>query len=374
MKVLTILGTRPEVIKLSPVILKLKGSKQIDSQVCFTRQHRDLADHFLEYFGIDPDFDLDVATENQTLSGLTAALFTSLDEVLTLAKPDLVVVHGDTTTAMVGALSGFYKKIAVAHVEAGLRTGNIYSPWPEEMNRKVIGTVARYNFAPTELAAGRLRNEGVHSASIRVTGNTVIDALFATREYTRSNAVLMADMRDRFSFLDRRRRTILVTGHRRENFGKGFENICDAIRRLVDRDDVQIVFPVHLNPNVKGPVGERLGGHQHIHLIEPLDYVSFLYLMDRSYLVLTDSGGVQEEAPSLGKPVVVMRDTTERPEAVEAGTVVLAGASADAIFGYTTDLLDDSALYERMSQAHNPYGDGHAADRILETILGGSTD
>lgn len=367
LKVLSVFGTRPEAIKMAPVVQALAGAEDIDARVCVTAQHRQMLDQVLQLFAIRPDYDLDLMEPGQDLTDITARVLTGLRPILAEFAPDLVLVHGDTTTTLATSLAAYYQRIAVGHVEAGLRTGNILSPWPEEVNRKVAGAIASLHFAPTERARQNLLAENVADPAILVTGNTVIDALQQVVARIDGDAELNAALTARFA-LDPERRLILVTGHRRESFGGGFERICAAIARLAERTDVQIVYPVHLNPNVKGPVEARLTGLGNVVLIEPQDYLPFVYLMHRASLLLTDSGGVQEEAPSLGKPVLVMRDTTERPEAVAAGTVRLVGTDEELIVSSVSELLDDRAAYETMSYAHNPYGDGAAAQRILDAI------
>ncbi len=365
-KVLVVFGTRPEAIKMAPVVTELLKSATIETKVCVTAQHREMLDQVLGLFGIAPDHDLDLMQPNQTLDGLTARALTGVGAVLDAEKPDVVLVHGDTTTTLSASLAAFYRKLPVGHVEAGLRSGSLLAPWPEEMNRRVATLATRFHFAPTPRSRANLLAEGVDEAHIHVTGNTVIDALLAVVERTRR--VDPGVWNERFPFLDHGRRLVLVTGHRRENFGAGFQNICDALLRIADRQDVQIVYPVHPNPNVRGPVGDRLGGHPRIALIDPLDYEPFVALMDRAHTIITDSGGVQEEAPSLGKPILVMRETTERPEAVDAGTVVLVGTDRDRIVAEASMLLDDDAHYRRMSEANNPYGDGMASQRIRQIL------
>ena len=367
-RVLVAFGTRPEAIKMAPVVTALAARPEIELKVCITAQHRQMLDQVIQLFDITPDFDLDLMQPGQSLTQLTCRILTGMESVFEEFKPDMVLVHGDTTTTMATSLAAYYQQIAVGHVEAGLRTGNIYSPWPEEMNRKIAGAISSVHFAPTKMARDNLLREGVPEQNIHVTGNTVIDALLNVSAKIRKDDNQRAQFDQVFDFLDPQRKMILVTGHRRENFGGGFENICQAIARLSKRDDVQIVYPVHLNPNVQGPVNRILTGCQNVHLIDPQDYLPFIYLMDRSHILLTDSGGIQEEAPSLGKPVLVMRDTTERPEAVEAGTVQLVGTDEDAIYNGVTRLLDDQDEHARMSRAHNPYGDGTAADRISKIV------
>jgi UDP-N-acetylglucosamine 2-epimerase (non-hydrolysing) len=366
-RVLSVFGTRPEAIKMAPVVGALAAADDIDARVCVTGQHREMLDQVLALFDIVPDYDLNLMRPGQGLEDITSGVLLALSPVLDDFQPDLVLVHGDTTTTLAASLAAYYRKIPVGHVEAGLRTGNILSPWPEEVNRKVAGAITRLHFAPTEKSKANLLAEAVPADHIVVTGNTVIDALLDVV------ARLEADDAQRGAFdaqfgLDPAKRLILVTGHRRESFGDGFLRICDALATLAQRDDVEIVYPVHLNPNVKGPVEERLSQFANVHLIAPQDYLPFVYLMSRADVILTDSGGVQEEAPSLGKPVLVMRDTTERPEAVEAGTVKLVGTDTALIVSEVSKLLDDGAAYEAMSFAHNPYGDGQAAIYILNTI------
>jgi UDP-N-acetylglucosamine 2-epimerase (non-hydrolysing) len=368
MKLLTVFGTRPEAIKMAPVVKALAKDARIDSAVCITAQHREMLDSVLDLFAITPAFDLDIMKEGQDLTGITCTVLEGMRNVIAEFKPDRILVHGDTTTTLATTLAGYYQKVPVGHVEAGLRTHNIYSPWPEEINRKLTGAIADLHFAPTEWARDNLLREGVSGNTVYVTGNTVIDALLEVAGHLESDPVLRRDMAAQFPFLLDDKRLILVTGHRRESFGGGFERICKALATIAQRDDVQIVYPVHLNPNVQEPVRRLLGGLDRIHLIEPVDYLPFVYLMTRAYLILTDSGGIQEEAPSLGKPVLVMRDTTERPEAVRAGTVRLVGTDDQVMVRDTTMLLDDERAYETMSIAHNPYGDGQASARIVEHI------
>lgn len=367
MKILIVFGTRPEAIKMAPVIAALKAKPGIDLRICVTAQHREMLDQVLALFEIVPDHDLDLMTPGQNLNELTARILISMKAVLTAEAFDLVLVHGDTTTAMASALAAFYEQIAVGHVEAGLRTGDKYAPWPEEINRSIIGRIAKLHFAPTKGARAALLAEAVPKAGIFTTGNTVIDALHSVVARFDTDAALDAEMMERFSFLDDRP-MILVTGHRRENFGNGFARICAALRRISDHHNVQVVYPVHLNPNVQKPVQAILGGTPHIHLIEPQDYLPFVWLMRRSTVIVTDSGGIQEEAPSLGKPVLVMRDSTERPEAIDAGTVRLVGTDDKKIYEEVTRLLTDKAAYAAMSSAINPYGDGFAAQRIAAVL------
>jgi len=363
-RTLAIFGTRPEAIKMAPVVQCLESAPGFESSVCVTAQHREMLDQVLELFSIRPDVDLDIMRPGQSLDDLTAALVSRLGPVMDRLHPDLVLVHGDTTTTFAAALSAFYRRIPVAHVEAGLRTGNRYSPWPEELNRKLTGSLASLHFAPTTGARDNLLAEGISPESIFVTGNTVIDALLSVRERAARSGAAKKIM----AVLDPGRRLLLVTGHRRESFGQGFEQLCDALRTLARRSDVEIVFPVHLNPKVREPVHQLLADVPGIHLVEPLDYLPFVALMDRSEIIITDSGGIQEEAPSLGKPVLVTRDTTERPEAVEAGTVRLVGARSKTIVDEVTKLLESKDAYKEMTQVHNPYGDGSAARRILDAL------
>lgn len=367
-KALIVFGTRPEAIKMAPVVKQMKAHFGGEVRVCVTAQHRQMLDQVLNLFGIVPEYDLNLMKQGQDLTDITANVLTALRGVLEGFLPDVVLVHGDTTTAFAASLAAYYKKIPVAHVEAGLRTGNRYSPWPEEMNRKLTGAIAAFHFAPTETSRENLLRESVAAGSIYVTGNTVIDALLDVVKKIDSDEDLKSGLEQQFSFLNPEKRTILITGHRRENFGKGFEEICHALASLATRGDVELVYPVHLNPNVQEPVRRLLGDIPNVHLIAPLDYLPFVYLMNRSYLIITDSGGVQEEAPSLGKPVLVIRDTTERPEAVDAGTVKLVGTDAEKICSETNLLLDNSAAYQRMAFAHNPYGDGCAAIRIVDVL------
>lgn len=366
-RILSVFGTRPEAIKMAPIIHALRGVTELDASVCVTAQHREMLDQVLKLFDIQPDYDLDLMTNSQGLEHVTSRIVVRLTEVLKCLKPDLVLVHGDTTTTLSASLAAYYQKIPVAHVEAGLRTGNIYSPWPEEVNRKITGAIADLHFAPTENSKDNLFRENISPEKVFVTGNTVIDALkFVTKKIS-SNTMLENEMSKKFK-LDPSKKMILVTGHRRENHGAGFQRICAALKQLSTRGDLQIIYPVHMNPSVKGPVEKFLGGNQNIQLIEPQEYLSFVFLMNKSEIILTDSGGVQEEAPSLGKPVLVMRDTTERPEAVSAGTVKLVGTSQELIVTETNRLLDNKLEYERMSYCHNPYGDGLAALKIVEII------
>ena len=370
LKTLCVFGTRPEAIKMAPLALQLAADERFDAKVCVTGQHREMLDQVLSLFDLKPDYDLNIMKPGQDLTDVTAGILTSLKPVLAEFKPNIVLVHGDTATTFAASLAAYYQQIPVGHVEAGLRTGNIYSPWPEEGNRKLTGALATLHFAPTETSRQNLLNEGVGEERILVTGNTVIDALLDVVAKLEASQSLQAQFSQQFNFLQADKKLILVTGHRRESFGGGFERIC---RALVDtakaHPEVQVVYPVHLNPNVREPVNRLLQGIENVHLIEPLDYLPFVYLMNRAHLILTDSGGIQEEAPSLGKPVLVMRDTTERPEAVEAGTVKLVGTDTDMIVKRLNLLLSDETAYAAMSRAHNPYGDGRACSRIQEGLL-----
>jgi UDP-N-acetylglucosamine 2-epimerase (non-hydrolysing) len=366
-KILVIFGTRPEAIKLFPVVAALKADARFTPVVCVSAQHRAMLDQVLAIAGIVPEHDLDLMRPSQTLDGLTAALLTELGRVMDAEKPDRVMVQGDTATAMAGALAAYYRKIPVDHVEAGLRSGNIYHPWPEEVNRKMIGAMASLHFAPTATSEAALLRENVAADRVFVTGNTVIDALHWVGARIAQEPELaggLADLAARFAG----KRIIGVTSHRRENFGPGMENIASAIRQIAARGDVAVIFPVHLNPNVRAVMNERLGGLDNVALIEPLDYPHFARLLGMAEIMLTDSGGVQEEAPALGKPVLVMRETTERPEGVEAGTARLVGTDCARIVSEIFNLLDDKTAYEAMARAHNPFGDGHSARRIVEII------
>ena len=369
LKVLTVFGTRPEAIKMAPLVLALQGDARFESALCVTGQHREMLDQVLSLFALTPDYDLNIMKPGQDLTDVTSAILQGMRGVLADAKPDLVLVHGDTATTFATSLAAYYQQIPVGHVEAGLRTGNLYSPWPEEANRKLTGVLAAMHFAPTQKSADNLLAEGVTGSAVHITGNTVIDALFKIVERFDKDAELAGSLAESFPFLNPDRRVILVTGHRRESFGGGFERICEALNLTAKAfPDVDIVYPVHLNPNVQEPVNRLLSGLDNVHLIEPLDYLPFVYLMSRSYLILTDSGGIQEEAPSLGKPVLVMRDTTERPEALEAGTVELVGTDVERMVDRLEALLMDQVTYNRMSLAHNPYGDGQACTRILNIL------
>ena len=367
-KISIIFGTRPEAIKLCPVVLALQKDSAFDCRVCVTGQHREMLQQVLDIFGVVPDKDLALMRPNQTLGGLTSRAIAAIDEYLNEEKPDIVMVQGDTTTVLCGALAAFYHHIPIAHVEAGLRTGNMQSPWPEEANRVLTTRLAKWHFCPTENNKANLLNEGVSEKDIYVTGNTVIDALLMAKEKVNLNPPTIDGLPEGLMASDKR--MVLITGHRRENFGNGFENICMAIRNLAERfPETHFVYPVHLNPNVREPVNRILGNHfNNVKLIEPQSYLPFVWLMNNAYFILTDSGGVQEEAPSLGKPVLVMRDTTERPEAVDARTVKLIGTEAEDIYREASKLLSDSNEYSKMAAAVNPYGDGNAVERIVEVL------
>ncbi len=369
MNILTVFGTRPEAIKMAPLVNALKINADCQTDLCVTAQHRRMLDQVLDLFQLQPDYDLNIMQPGQDLTDITCNILIGLRQIFSEQHYDLVLVHGDTTTTMAAALAAFYHRIPVGHIEAGLRTGNIYAPWPEEMNRSLVGRIATLHFAPTQRARQSLLREGIDPASIHVTGNTVIDALQHIVHKLQNDSALQQIQQKKFPFLNDNKRLVLVTGHRRENFGDGFENICRALKHLSQRGDVQIVYPVHLNPSVQEPVHRILGNTPEVILIEPQDYLPFVYLMTKSHIIITDSGGVQEEAPSLGKPVLVMRETTERPEAVEAGTVRLVGTDENQIITEAEHLLDNSAAYQDMARALNPYGDGLAAERILATIL-----
>ncbi|MCM1309742.1 MAG: UDP-N-acetylglucosamine 2-epimerase (non-hydrolyzing) [Bacteroides sp.] len=377
-KVMLVFGTRPEAIKMAPLVKEFqKHSEEFETIVCVTGQHREMLDQVLQIFDITPDYDLNIMKQGQDLYDVTARVLTGMRDVLKQAQPDVVLVHGDTTTSTAAALAAFYQQIPVGHVEAGLRTHNIYSPWPEEMNRQITGRIATYDFAPTPLSRQNLLDEGVSEDKITVTGNTVIDALYWVVSKIKStpelNAQLVAQLLDAGYDVSRNKRLVLITGHRRENFGDGFISMCSAIKALTEKyPDVDFVYPMHLNPNVRKPIhevfGEDLSNLGNMFFIEPLEYLSFVYLMEKSTIVLTDSGGIQEEAPGLGKPVLVMRDTTERPEALSAGTVRLVGTDFNKIVNEVSALLNDSKHYAEMSQAVNPYGDGHACERIVAAL------
>ena len=372
-KILIVFGTRPEAIKMAPLVKAFEKEMSVILKVCVTAQHREMLDQVLELFEIKPDYDLNLMKPGQDLYDITANVLLGLKDVLSDFKPDIVLVHGDTTTTSSASLAAFYQQIKVGHVEAGLRTGDIYSPWPEEANRQITGILANYHFAPTATSQNNLLKENKDPENIIVTGNTVIDALFLALEKIKTNKELQDKIHYQLSTnnysLQDNRKNILVTGHRRENHGQGFINICEALKEIaIINPEIDIVYPVHLNPNVQKPVKEILSNISNVHLIEPLQYEQFIYLMNKSYFIITDSGGVQEEAPSLGKPVLVMRDTTERPEAVESGTVKLVGTNKESIINEAQKLLDDRNEYNTMAKAHNPYGDGKACERIVNFI------
>lgn len=379
--ILLVFGTRPEAIKMCPLVKEFKRFPELfDTKVCVTGQHREMLDQVLHIFDVQPDYDLNIMKQGQDLYDITTRVLLGMRDVLQQVKPDIVLVHGDTTTSTATALAAFYQQIPVGHVEAGLRTNNIYSPWPEEMNRQITSRIATYNFAPTPLSKSNLLKENIKEDSILVTGNTVIDALHQVVYQIKSNDSMATELSHQLlqagydiSRLDANRKLVLITGHRRENFGQGFINICTAIRDLANRfPNVDFVYPMHLNPNVRKPIhqvfGEQTNACENVFFIEPLEYLLFVYLMEKSYLVLTDSGGIQEEAPGLGKPVLVMRNTTERPEALDAGTVRLVGTDYELIVSSVTELLTDTQAYSHMSHAINPYGDGKACGRIVNHL------
>jgi UDP-N-acetylglucosamine 2-epimerase (non-hydrolysing) len=373
MKILIVFGTRPEAIKMAPLVHMLRAQPSLTVTVCVTAQHRQMLDQVLGLFSIKPDIDLNLMRDNQDLFDVTSSILVAMRGVLDQHQPDIVLVHGDTTTAYATALACFYRGVTVGHVEAGLRTHDLRSPFPEEFNRQAVGKIATWHFAPTATSRQNLIDEGIPSENILVTGNTVIDALFWVLDRIESNpanrTILESSLSVKLTFDWKKQRFVLITGHRRENFGAGFLSICEAIKHLAEKHrDVHFVYPVHLNPNVQKPVYDLISGHANIHLTAPLEYEPFVFLLKHAYLVLTDSGGIQEEAPSLGKPVLVMRDVTERPEAVSAGTVKLVGASADKIIHGVAELLNDESAYAKMSTAHNPYGDGLACNRIAQLL------
>jgi UDP-N-acetylglucosamine 2-epimerase (non-hydrolysing) len=368
-KCLFIFGTRPEAIKMAPVIKLFTESESFDVRVCLTAQHREMLDQVMEFFNIPHHYDLDIMTHDQSLYGVTARIVEKLESIMNEYDPDYVFVQGDTTSTFIGALTGYYNRSKVVHIEAGLRTGNRYSPFPEEVNRSLVGRIADYHFTPTPLAENNLKSEGIKSGIFTV-GNTVIDSLFEALKIIDEKG-MGEKYEDECVYIDSSKKLLLVTGHRRESFGEPFKNICRALNELAARnDDIQIIYPVHLNPNVQKPVYDILGDSSRIHLIEPVDYPRLVWLMSKAHIVLTDSGGIQEEAPSLGKPVLVMRDVTERQEGVDAGTAKMVGTNYDAIVGSTEELLKDEGLYSAMSQAHNPYGDGKSSGRMLKIIQG----
>lgn len=369
-KVLTVFGTRPEAIKMAPLVRVLAAQCGVEAKVCVTAQHRQMLDQVLQLFEIVPDFDLNLMRDGQTLGALTSDILQSIGAIYDQWKPDVVLVHGDTTTTLAASLAAFYRYIPVGHVEAGLRTGNIWSPWPEELNRRVTDAVASWLFAPTEHAKHNLFSEGAPASHVVMTGNTVIDALLQITDKLEHDRKLVERVASRYPFLDPGRRLILVTGHRRESFGEPFKHFCEALRQIALKyDDVQLVYPVHLNPKVQEPVHAILHGVSNVFLIEPQDYLPFVFLMSRAHLIITDSGGIQEEAPALGKPVLVTRETTERPEAVEAGTARLVGTQTERVVAEVSSLLDDRTQYDAMAHATNPYGDGHASERIVDALL-----
>lgn len=367
-RILLVFGTRPEAIKMLPVAKALAREPGLETRICVTAQHRQMLDQVLELFGVKPDYDLDVMTQAQGLEQITTRVINGISDVIEEARPDRVLVHGDTTTTMAASLAAFYRKTPVAHVEAGLRSGDPLQPWPEEINRRVTDVVADIFFAPTMQSRDNLLKESVPSEAIHVTGNTVIDALLEISDRIDSSPDLEKELKSRFPYLDPNLPIVLVTGHRRENFGPPFQSLCEAIRDLAREHSIQVVYPVHLNPNVQTAVQRVLHGEARVHLTRPLDYLPFVYLMKRAHVILTDSGGIQEEAPALGKPVFVMRNVTERPEAVAAGTVKLVGTDRDRIFTAVSEILTDKSAYQRMSLAHNPYGDGLASSRIADIL------
>lgn len=368
-KVLSIFGTRPEAIKMAPLVKALNEADGIDAKVCVTAQHREMLDQVLDLFEIVPEYDLNIMKPGQSLYDVTTNILLGLKPILEEFKPDLVLVHGDTSTTLSASLAAFYQQIPVGHVEAGLRTGNLSSPWPEEGNRKLTGAITKLHFAPTQTSQQNLLNEAVSADDIVITGNTVIDALLQVVDKVKTDTALISTLKAKFPELDETKKLILVTGHRRESFGGGFERICEALVEIATaHPDTQILYPMHLNPNVREPVNRILKNVDNVHLIEPQDYLPFVYLMNQAHIIVTDSGGVQEEAPSLGKPVLVMRDTTERPEAVEAGTVKLVGTDKARIVNEVNNLLTNAEEYQSMSRAHNPYGDGKACERIVAKI------
>lgn len=369
-KILTVFGTRPEAIKMAPLVHSLATDKRFDSRCCVTAQHREMLDQVLKLFEIEPDYDLDLMMPGQSLNEVTSRILLGMKHVFEEFKPDIVLVHGDTATTFAVSLAAYYEQIPVGHVEAGLRTGNIYSPWPEEANRRLTGVLTKLHFAPTTSSKKNLLEEKYKEEDIVVTGNTVIDALLMIKEKIEIDKELYLKLESSFPYLDKDKKLILVTGHRRESFGVGFENICEALAKIArNNPNVQILYPLHLNPNVREPVNRHLSQIDNIYLIEPQQYLPFVYLMTRSFIILTDSGGIQEEAPSLGKPVLVMRETTERPEAVQAGTVKLVGTNASKIIKEVELLLNDENEYKKMSYSHNPYGKGNACDIIINKLV-----
>ena len=370
-KILVVFGTRPEAIKMAPLVKELKKfPAEVSVKICVTGQHREMLDQVLELFSLVPDYDLNVMSPGQSLSELTSKIILKISPVIKEYKPDIMLVHGDTTTTLSASLAAYYEKILLCHIEAGLRTDDNYAPWPEEVNRRLTGAIANLHFSPTKEARNNLLNENVNENSIFVVGNTVIDSLLNTQEIIDTSSSLQTDLAKEFNYIRDEANVLLVTGHRRENFGEGFKNICEALKLLAEtRADIQIIYPVHLNPHVLDPVKDVLGSLERVHLIEPLNYLSFVYLMTKSHIILTDSGGIQEEAPSLGVPVLVMREETERPEAVSAGTVKLVGTNSEQIYRECCNLLDDETAFLTMSKAHNPYGDGKASSRIIKELM-----
>lgn len=368
--IFVIFGTRPEAIKMAPLIKLLSLDERFNLKICVTGQHREMLDQVLELFDIQPDFDLNIMQPEQSLTEIISKISQGIEKILKKVKPDLILVHGDTATSFAAALAAYFMQIPIGHVEAGLRSHDLYSPWPEEGNRRLTGAIATYHFAPTSQSKKNLLKENISEEDIAVTGNTVIDSLFNINNIIDSDLAICNKLKNHFNFLDNNKKLILVTGHRRESFGGGFERICNALREIsITNDDVQILYPVHLNPNVQDPVNRILSNQENIFLIPPQDYLPFCYLMKQSYLILTDSGGIQEEAPSLGKPVLVMRENSERPEAINAGTVKLVGTNKQLIVNEVNNLLQNEAEYNRMSLSHNPYGDGSASERIIEFIV-----
>ncbi len=368
-KTLCVFGTRPEAIKMAPLVLALANDRDFESKICVTGQHREMLDQVLSLFNIEPDFDLDIMRQGQDLTDVTIGVLNGLKKIFDKYKPDVILVHGDTTTTFATTLAAYYQQIPVAHVEAGLRTGNIYSPWPEEANRKLTGALAKYHFTPTKESKENLLKENIAEESIVVTGNTVIDALLQITGKLKKSEEMKIKFDHQFSFLNKHKKLILVTGHRRENFGRAFEGICNSLIRIAENfPDVEIIYPVHLNPNVREPVNRLLKDIKNIFLIDPQEYLPFVFLMNKAHIILTDSGGIQEEAPALGKPVLVMRDTTERPEAIKAGTVRLVGTKENIIYENVVELLKNEKKYHNMSHAHNPYGDGTACEKIISFL------
>lgn len=368
-KILIVIGTRPEAIKIAPLVLEFINKKKFNTKLCVTGQHRQMLDQVLNFFSIEPQYDLDLMQHNRSLASTFSTMLESLQTVFNDFKPDIVLVHGDTITTSAASLAAYFNKIFLGHIEAGLRTQDLYAPWPEEGNRRIAGVLAQIHFAPTNTAKQNLLNENIPESNIHVTGNTVIDALHIAKNKLIANKTLEQSLMQKYKFISEEKKLILMTGHRRENFGDGFKNICEALKKIAQRNkDVLLIYPLHLNPSVKGPVEKLLSGQNNIFLVEPLEYIEFVYLMSRSYLVLTDSGGIQEEAPSFGKPVLVLREKTERPEAVKSGTVKLVGTDVEEILKNTENLLNNPKKYEEMSFSHNPYGDGKASKRIANIL------